>query len=165
MRGGSPWVPVSKARAAATEAIAELSKALISSLSDREELGPILPMRGEADDMGVVVYIDNNNYSQYEQYIMHYLQYRGHGLHNAGCCRHNHRGGRRGLPVLAALTHHGGGGCMHNCRPCALQYKHSNEKLNVLGDELVLSEQSTTSSVLFTMFTHLLNLIVLRTLT
>ena len=55
MRGGSPWVPVSKARAAATEAIAEFSKFLISSLSDRVELGPMLPMRGGAEDMGVVL--------------------------------------------------------------------------------------------------------------
>lgn len=52
--GGSPCVPVSKARAAATEAIAEFSKFLISSLSDKEELEPMLPINAEAVEMGVV---------------------------------------------------------------------------------------------------------------
>jgi len=53
--GGNPCVPVSKALAAATDAIAEFSKFLISSLSDREELDPRLPIRlpTDVEEIGV----------------------------------------------------------------------------------------------------------------
>ena len=81
---------------------------------------------------------------------MHYLQNRRHGLHHAGCCRHDHRCGRCGLPVLAALANYSGGCRMHYRRPCALKYKHSKEKLDVLVTKLVLGDQSTTAIALFT---------------
>ena len=50
--GNNPCVPVSKALAAATDAIAEFSKFLISSLSDREELDPRLPISPEPEELG-----------------------------------------------------------------------------------------------------------------
>lgn len=52
--GGNPCVPVSKALAAATDAIAEFSKFLISSLSDKDELDPMLPISAEAEEIGVL---------------------------------------------------------------------------------------------------------------